>query len=345
MDICLAAARLALVAVLAVGAARSVQAEESAGPGCTTSIVESGQSEAGPACTAIIEDPNATHEARVLALLMRGIWHYRAWRPQEAKRDIERGLELVPDHAKLLQLLASLHLDNGDDAKAEELARRSAEIDPNRSNTFEILATIARRKGELRVALGYLNRAVELRPDNAMAKYDRAQVLRKLNRASEALLDTSWLISQPTQNLDSAGMDFIDGRYVPLALASTIAHAEVLQSLERFEEAEAQFNAIVSNDRNAFTLTQRSLFLHGLPIGAGMKSRLQEAMTDAKEAVGLDARDARARRQYASTLEYARRHSEALAEIDVALELERREDGMPALLESRKAIARTRKAR
>ena len=71
-----------------------------------------------------------------------------------------------------------------------------------------------------------------------------------------------------------------------------------------------------------------------------MQSRLDEALADAEEAVRLDPQDARAHRQYATTLEYARRPAEALASIDLALQLERHERGFAPLLWSRARVLR-----
>lgn len=145
MGICTKAARLAIVVVATVGSAHLALAQQLAGSACSGSAVDSDRPEAGPACTSFIDDPQTTPADRVEALMLRGLWHYRARRLRYAKHDFERGLQLAPDHAKLLQLLASMYLDVEDDEKAEQLAKRSAEIDPNRATTFEILAHVARR--------------------------------------------------------------------------------------------------------------------------------------------------------------------------------------------------------
>jgi tetratricopeptide (TPR) repeat protein len=331
---------LTFVCLMAFGAADFANAQPQT-HGCTSGAVESDKPDVGDACTAILDDPKASVATRVDALLVRSGWHSRAGRLEEAKQDIDTGLKLAPRHAQLLQLLASWHLDSGNAQEAEEIAKRSAAIDPKLPSTFELLSRIAELKGDLRSALGHVNRAVELRPEYIFARYRRAQLLRMLNRPSDALVDTTWLISQPASDLDRAGYEWIAGTRVRLHLGSLITHAQVLKSLDRFEEAEAYYNQIVAQQKTAFTLTQRSRFLLSLPVGADQSGRLQEAMRDVKEAVGLAPRDVMVRQRYAFTLEYAQRLDEAIHEIDVALELEQHEEGVPQLLWHRARLLRT----
>jgi tetratricopeptide (TPR) repeat protein len=321
----------ATVAVPAVGSgpAYAQQADET---GCVASAVDNDLPDVGERCTAILNDANIGTGARAEALLVRGVWHYRAGRLDEAKQDFDAGLKLAPDDARLLQLRASIYLDEGEVAEAETMAKKSAEIDPNRASTFEILAGVAESRGDRRSQLAYLNRTVELGPEQVHARYNRARLLMDMSRAPEALADTTWLISrQPAAN-DRAGWAWINFQRVRMHIASLVTHGEVLQAMDRFEEAEAQFGNAVAYQRSSFTLTQRSIFLHGLPVGAGMRSRLEEAMKDAEEAVRLNPENARALKQYASTLEYAKRPADALAVIEKAIESEQFESALPALL-------------
>lgn len=300
--------------------------------GCVASAVDNDLPGVGERCTAILDDPSTSHEARVAALLTRAVWHYRAGRYNEARQDLDNGLDLEAEHPKLLQLRASLHVDEGQLEEAEALAKKSAEIDPNRASTFETLAAVAERKGDRRSRLAYLDRAIELRSDYAIARFMRARLLVSLSRAPEALTDTIWLIAQAPADNDRAGWAVVNYQRVKLHIASLVLHGEVLQAMDRFKEAEAHFNSVVAYQRDAFTLTQRSIFLDTLPTGAGMQSRLKEAMSDAEEAVRLAPGNSRALRQYSSTLEYAKRPADALAVIDKAIESEPLEWALPPLL-------------
>ena len=246
------------------------------------------KAETGAACSSILGDPKASREGRVKAYLVRGIWHYKAWRMAEATDDIDKGLALEPQHAKLLTMRAWLHLANNEIEEAERLAKRSVGIDPNRPNTFLLLGAIAKRTGDGKSALGYYSKAVELDTNDALARYERVSLLIDFARAPEALADTEWLIAQPPRVVNRRGEVWIGGQYIKLSLASRLAHVNVLTAINRYEQAEAFFAKIVGEERSAFTLTQRSKFLHELPFGAGMKNRLQDALADAEAAVRLD---------------------------------------------------------
>lgn len=291
------------------------------GPQCTAMAADFGQPDVGIACEAVIEDKRTSKDDRVDALLRRGVWHYRAGRRSDAKKDIDRALALAPDNPKLLQLRAALHLDDGNLEEARLLANKSAALDPTRAYTFEVLGSVSWQMGDYRAAIGYYSRVIEMSPYHAFARYNRARLFLDSSRAPEALSDTTWLLAQTPADNNRAGFVIMGGEPVRFHVASLLLHAETLRETDRFEEAETQFAELIKYERSAVTLTRRSQFLHGLPIGAGMESRLAEAMRDAKEAVQLDWRNLRAHKQYASTLEYAKRHQEALLEIDVALKL------------------------
>jgi tetratricopeptide (TPR) repeat protein len=304
--------------------------------------------ETGAACSAILADPKATRENRVKAYLVRGIWHYKAWRMAEATDDIDKGLALEPRHAHLLTMRAWLHLAENEIEEAERVAKRSVQIDPAQPSTFLLLGTIATRTGEGKAALGYYNKAVDLDAGDAMARYGRVSLLIDFARAPEALADTEWLIAQPARIVNRRGQAWVDGRYVKLFLASRLAHVNVLTAMNRYEQAEAFFATIIGEERTAFTLTQRSKFLHNLPFGAGMKNRLPDALADAEAAVRLDPTDSWAQRQYASTLEYAKRPAEAIAAIELAMQQERYPTSIPPMLWERarmlRALGRTQEA-
>ena len=133
------AAGFAAVVLVLVATAPSVQAQQADAPGCNDSSVQKELPTVGDACGRIIANRKARVEARVAALLQRGVWHNRAGRRQEAKRDIDDALQLAPEHAELLQIRAGLHLLDEEIEAAQRLAKKSAEIEPNRSSTFQML--------------------------------------------------------------------------------------------------------------------------------------------------------------------------------------------------------------
>jgi tetratricopeptide (TPR) repeat protein len=308
---------------------------------CIESAVNYAEPDVGAVCSAIVADPNSSKAARIEALIVRGIWHDKAGRLQDAKRDYEQGLALAPDHAKLIALRAGVHYLEGELKEARAMAEKSVQIDPASSNTFTLLASIARQSGDLRGALGYSNKAIEINPENARARYDRANILIWMGRPREALADIEWLTAQPPAVLDKRGEIWFEGVTISYTLASHLIFAQVLRALDRYEEAEAAYNKIVADEPSGLTLTMRSKFLHGLPIGAGMRNRLQEALADAKRAVRLAPASAMAQLQLSSTLEYSGHATEALEALDCALRLEDDVSMRPPMLWRRARLLRT----
>jgi tetratricopeptide (TPR) repeat protein len=308
---------------------------------CTESAVNYSEPDVGAVCSATVADPNSNKAARIEALIVRGIWHDKAGRLQDAKRDYEQGLALAPDHAKLIGLRAGVHYLEGELKEARAMAESSAQIDPSSSNIFTLLASIARRSGDLKGALGYFNKATEINPENVRARYDRASLLIRMGRPREALADIEWLTTQPPAVLDKWGKVWFEGVSIPYALGNRLNFARALRNLDRYDEAEAAYGKIVAEERNGFTLTLRSKFLHGLPIGAGMRNRLQEALADSEEAVRLAPDSAMARLQLSSTLEYSARPTEALDALDDALRLEDNVSMRPPMLWRRARLLRT----
>lgn len=308
---------------------------------CTKKGANYRAADLGAVCSSIIGDPASSKAAVVDALIVRGAWHEWGQRIQEAKRDYEEGLKRAPEDAMLLGLRAGIHYLENEPKQARTLAERSVQIDPSIANTHNILARIARQAGDLRTALAYYNKAIELSPTYVIAHYDRSQVLKQMGRSAEALVDIEWLNAQPPATLNNGTYVWIDGLRIPFPLVCRIELAEILRKLDRYEEAELAYNKLVAEQPSGFTLTQRSKFLHGLPIGGGMPSRLAAALIDATEAVRLSPQSAQAHLQLSSTLEYSKRPAEALRVLDAALQLEKDVAMRPPILWRRARLLRS----
>jgi Tfp pilus assembly protein PilF len=79
-----------------------------------------------------------------------------------ARRAVDRALERQPEHPWALRLLASLELQAGNRARAVDLGRRAAQLDPSNPRSWIDLARILRATGEPEAARTALGRAAEL---------------------------------------------------------------------------------------------------------------------------------------------------------------------------------------
>jgi tetratricopeptide (TPR) repeat protein len=160
---------------------------------------------------------------------------HRAGKLVEARAVYEDLLRSLPRHFDALQLLGTLHAQQGDYAMALQRLDAALRVDPLNvvvnKNRGQILAKI----GRFDDALTALDLAIRVRPDYAEAYFNRGNVLRSLKRWREALASYDEAIR-------------LEPRYVE-ALGNRGA---VLSALERFEEAERNlFEAVRLDPQNA----------------------------------------------------------------------------------------------
>jgi tetratricopeptide (TPR) repeat protein len=111
----------------------------------------------------------------------------RAGRVLEAQSSIRRALEAKPDDPELLHLMASVCLDAGAFDHAVEWASRAIRKDPQPSY-LATLGVALERAGRLEDASKVLDKAVQLKPDDAALWTRLGLVLRELKQLSEAVL-------------------------------------------------------------------------------------------------------------------------------------------------------------
>ena len=160
---------------------------------------------------------------------------HRAGKLVEARAVYEDLLRSLPRHFDALQLLGTLHAQQGDYATALRRLEAALQIDPLNvivnKNRGQALAKI----GRFDDALTAFDLAIRVRPDYAEAYFNRGNVLRSLKRWREALASYDEAIR-------------LEPRYVE-ALGNRGA---VLSALERFEEAERNlFEAVRLDPQNA----------------------------------------------------------------------------------------------
>ena len=96
------------------------------------------------------------------ALVIRGLIHIRAGETERARSDLERALELDPEHTRALTNLGSLDLEGGDPARAGERFRAAIKIDPEYSLPHHNLAVALRRQHKYGESIRHIKRAQQL---------------------------------------------------------------------------------------------------------------------------------------------------------------------------------------
>src|SRR6201992_2498919 len=137
-------------------------------------------------------DPGAAKAGGVpvandLALLCEaGRRHMRAGRNLDAMMACQQALALDPDHADALHLMGQLSLESGQYDLAVDWFARAIQQNPE-ANYLASLGTALQRQGRYDDAAKAMDKAVQLRPDDAGLWTNFGMVLEEMGRPSDAL--------------------------------------------------------------------------------------------------------------------------------------------------------------
>ncbi|WP_270936553.1 tetratricopeptide repeat protein [Falsiroseomonas oryzae] len=102
-------------------------------------------------------------------LYARGIANERAGRWPRAEADFQRALELAPEQPYVLNYLAYTWVEMGKNlAQARRMLERAVELRPNDGNIVDSLGWALFKLGDIPAAVRWLERAVELEPRNSV---------------------------------------------------------------------------------------------------------------------------------------------------------------------------------
>jgi tetratricopeptide (TPR) repeat protein len=127
----------------------------------------------------------ADRRSRAQVLLNLGAAQLNAGRHGEARRALEAGLALNPQHELILVNLAVLAGEVGDLAAAEEFARRVLAVNPGQASAHVIFGNLGLERGDWPGALSAFDRALALDPERGEAHLGRALAFRALGRLPE----------------------------------------------------------------------------------------------------------------------------------------------------------------
>jgi len=188
----------------------------------------------------------------------------RAGRLLEAQTYCRQALEASPEEPELLHLMALVYLHLAQFDHVVEWVSRAIKKDPKPSY-LTTLGTALQRSGRLDEALKALDKAVQLKPDDAELWLHLGSVLVEAGRLSDALLCFEHTLT-------------LNPRHGEAALQA----GHILNGLERFEDALAYLDRSAQlRPDHALTLSIRGLVLKNL-------NRLEEALVDHQRAFELD---------------------------------------------------------
>jgi tetratricopeptide (TPR) repeat protein len=109
----------------------------------------------------------ADDETRINAYTVLGSFLYLRDRFPEAVQALEDGIAKTGESVDLVYLLARMYREQGDEAKADELARRATEMRPDDYQTHLVLSAYRDQIGDQQGALEAARKAVEVAPEGA----------------------------------------------------------------------------------------------------------------------------------------------------------------------------------
>jgi Flp pilus assembly protein TadD len=120
-------------------------------------------------------------------LYARGIANERAGRWGRAEADFQRALELAPEQPYVMNYLAYTWVEQGKNlTEARRMLERAVELRPNDGNIIDSLGWALFKIGDLPGAIRSMERAVELEPRNSVINDHLGDVYWAAGRRSEA---------------------------------------------------------------------------------------------------------------------------------------------------------------
>lgn len=149
----------------------------------------------------------------------------------KARKELEKALQIYPDYASALTLLAVVESTTPELPSALTYATRATELAPESSLAHTVLASIFNSSGQFSPALKEADKAISLSPLAWQGHYERAQSLGAVRRYEEALISAS------------RADELTQGK----ALQPRLLVCRILSRLGRDEEARTRMNAFIQS--------------------------------------------------------------------------------------------------
>lgn len=221
-----------------------------------------------------------------LATLQSAVRLLQAGQADEAARLLSALVDAEPQNADAIALLGLAHAQRDDDETALRLMTRALEINPRQASTQFNRAKVLRKLERWSEAEQAFARVLELKPDHGEARRARAQVLAEQNRDADALAE-----------LDRITTDNV---------ASLTLRAKLRMNAGRAAEAVVDYDRIVSIDPSSWeTWNNRGIALDQL-------EHYDDALKSYDRALGMQPNDDNVLHNRGAVLICLKRFDEAL---------------------------------
>jgi len=129
--------------------------------------------------------------------------HINQGNQNDALLNLERAIEVNPDHFEALFHLANNYFSNGQFDKARKTYQKATEVNPNSQQTFFNLALVLESSGQRKRAFEKLERSLDLNPNYSRARRVLANLLVKENRYDEAVAHYNYILQHEPKDFDT----------------------------------------------------------------------------------------------------------------------------------------------
>lgn len=155
-------------------------------------------------------------------LLARAQLEFAKKNNDEARKYVQKALDLKLNYTDAFSLLSQIELEEGNPSAAIKQVERAAELNPNDANIFFRLGLLRYNNYQYSDSVGSFEQAVTLNPNYLNARYFLGLAYQKVNRTGEALVQFKILLKVLPDNKDvKDAIDSLSGVSAPAVSIDT----------------------------------------------------------------------------------------------------------------------------
>lgn len=262
-----------------IGSGHEAAAEANAS-GCVAPSFTYNSTSTIESCTKLLKDKKLSNSERARILTLRGRSLKVDKQLDAAIRDFDFALALKPDDPTTLEMRAWAAIDANDLKTASKIVDQLLSANADNATAYNIAGTLASVKHNDGAALRYYDKAIGLRPDDILARFNRL-ILYKLNGYNRGVVsEADALLALDTPDLDTLYAT-LENKRMSFRTQARLERALAWESMGKTKETEKAFADWIAVEPSAVSYGYRAAFyLH--------QERYQQALADLDKALADD---------------------------------------------------------
>ena len=228
-------------------------------------------------CTALLQRSDISDEERTRLLVVRGRTYHMSQNLDAAIQDFEEAINLSPKDPELRVRRGWTALDKREFANAVEFAGQAVSLDANDADAYALLGAIGARAGNLGMAKAGYDKALELKPDDVVARFNRYLLYKRVHAHDAALKELDTLLQSQNADLDTR-FAIKENREMSYRTVVRIERVELLEKMGRYDDSERAASELVELEPGPVSFAWRGFVYLG-------RSQFEKAQADADRAL------------------------------------------------------------